>query len=182
MFRLMAGPVALRDALVAFGVATASAAGLVTLTPWPWTITLPTSLLLAALVFIVDIVLFGRLASVGTPSGRGMLAVVGTIAGISALVLAFSIGRNTYTVPAPQRYPYIVTSAGGVTTFLKAAPFEPARKDSVVVPGDTVSVDCYVTERDRRWYRLSDNAGWLRGDELLPAPYTGMGLPPRCPS
>lgn len=175
----MASPVVLRDAAVALVLTTATAASLVAMTPWPWTITIPASLLLGALALIVDILFFGRPASVRTSKGRTALVALGTVAGIIALGLAFAIGRNTQ--PASQPHPFIVTSAGGVTTILKAAPFEAAQKNRVVLPGDTVWVDCYVIARDGRWYRLSDNEGWLRDDEVLPAPHTGVGAPPRCP-
>jgi hypothetical protein len=176
----MLGPLAVRDVAVAFLVATATAAGLVALTPWPWTITLPASLVFGAVSLIADILLFSRPTSLGTSSGRRSLAVVGTVAGMSALGLAFSTGRNSQ--PSSETYPFIVTSAGGITTILKAAPFESAQKNSVVTSGDSRSVDCYVTQRDGRWYRLSENQGWLRGDELVPAPYTGLASPPQCPS
>ena len=73
MFGFMLGPVAIRDTTVAFVLAAATAAGLAALTPWPWTITLPASLLLAAVALIVDILLFDRPASAGTPRGRRAL-------------------------------------------------------------------------------------------------------------
>lgn len=95
------------------------------------------------------------------------------------LGLAFSVGRNTQ--PSPQTYPFIVTSASGVTTIIKSAPFESAQKDVLVRPGTTLFVDCYVMERDNLWFRLTENQGWLREDELVQAPHTGLGFPPQCP-
>jgi hypothetical protein len=76
-----------------------------------------------------------------------------------------------------------VTPAGGAAaTILKSAPFEFSQKNILVAAGDTFLVDCYVIQQDGQWYRLRDNRGWLRDDELLPAPYTGLKSPPQCPA
>jgi hypothetical protein len=49
-----------------------------------------------------------------TPTGRTALAILCTVADISALSLAFSIGRNTQ--PTPKMYPFVVTTASRATT------------------------------------------------------------------
>lgn len=162
-----------------FVLTAATAAGLLAITPLAWTITLPLSVLLGALGTIAGIVLMGRPLSAETPTGRAVLIVVGILAELSAVSLAFLIGRNTR--PAVHEYPYIVKAPGHDVSVIKAEPYETAPQKGYRAPGDTVTVDCYIDQPDGRWYRLSENEGWLDGHELTRAPYTGAGQPPTCP-
>jgi hypothetical protein len=77
----MAGHAAHRELLVALATASATAGGLIALTPWPWTITVPASLLLGAVAVLADILFVGQ----PQPPARWPLVVVGAIAGIAAL-------------------------------------------------------------------------------------------------
>jgi hypothetical protein len=177
----MAIPVAFRDAVIACVVAAATAAAFVTATPLPWTINLPASLLSGAVFLLVDVLVWGRPAPRATPAGRWTLAVAGVIAELSALSLAFFVGRHSH--PESVEYPFRVVVPDGLPTVeVKAAPLESAGKRRYLAPNDAVSVECYVTQPDGRWYKLSGDEGWLSGDEVLPAPYTGLGSPPQCPA
>ena len=106
----------------------------------------------------------------------------GTIAGLSALLLAFLLGQSSAQLFRPIRYQFLVTNSAGYLTPIKSVPSDGAQTDHVLSVGDTVYVDCAIKYSDGTvWYRLSDAQGWLKEGEVGPAPFTGQGVPPRCP-
>jgi hypothetical protein len=168
---------ALRDISVGLVSAIATAAGLVALTPWSWTITIPASVVLGSGALLTDLLFLRR--SHPATGRRVVIAVLSAIALFAALWLSFFAGRNTQA--GPDMYPFVVTAGGGPVAMLKIAPLEGAQSDRALPYGLHVDVDCYVVKSDGRWYRLSRFEGWLRGDEVAQAPYTGRASPPRCP-
>lgn len=88
--------------------------------------------------------------------------------------LAFDLGRLHQS---DEPYPY-VANGKLVFDFVYFAPKLDAQSDRKVMPGTRVLVDCYVMERDGKWFRLSDNQGWVTDQQFLPALYTGRGSPP----
>ncbi|HEV7951377.1 MAG TPA: hypothetical protein VGP24_16570 [Glaciihabitans sp.] len=92
---------------------------------------------------------------------------------LSALVGAFLIGHAIQR--GQTKYPFLVTNSSGALTAIKAVPDKSSSTGHVVEAGDTVWVDCFIDQRDGRWYRLSDEQGWMRDRELLAAPHTGRG-------
>lgn len=78
-------------------------------------------------------------------------------------------------------YPFVITNSSGGLTLIKSVPYKNAETDRSLSLGDTVWVECFVDQGDGLWFKLSDEQGWLRGDELLASPHSGKGSPPRCP-
>lgn len=161
-------------------------AGLLTaVTSIPWTITACVSALLAALAVIAEIKFTDKLipqtADVPpklTREGRRTVGLLFVVAAASLLACSFWIGRHTQ--PGPGQYPFLTLGPGMVPA--KAAPFEVAGDINVFEPGESVFVDCRVTDEDgHKWYRLSDLKGWLRDDAATPAPHTGANRLPSCP-
>src|SRR5262245_855869 len=113
----------LREAAVVFVGTSAAIAGLVALTPAPWTIALWLSLFAGALALITDVLLRGWPHPMQTPQGQTLIVAGSTIALVSALSASFSIGRNTQ--PSPDEFLFIVTPQN-LTTIAKVAPVEEA--------------------------------------------------------
>jgi peptidoglycan/LPS O-acetylase OafA/YrhL len=169
----------LRDLLVALAVAVGTATGLVTLTPLPWQIALFSATFLATLALLGDILAFDRPVAQRSRIGSPAIATLGALTIVSALAISFFVGREMRS--GPTQYPFVVTNSSGVYTVVKSVPYEKAQADRVLATGDRVWVDCVVDQQDGRWYRLTDEQGWLREDELIPSPHSGKGSPPRCP-
>lgn len=170
-------PLAVRDAGVGLALATAFVAGLIGLTPLPWAMTIPASVLFGAMFLLIDILFFGRPFPMTDRAGRRTVWASGAIAGLSALSLAFSAGRIIQS--APEEYLFVVNES---QVLVKSVPSENAGRPPLLDGGQNVSVRCYVSLADGRWYQLSDGQGWLHSTEVLAAPFTGKGSPPRCPS
>jgi hypothetical protein len=168
-----------REVSLALIVAVATAASLITLTPAPWTLALPAAVFLGAAGLLADVLIFGKPVKKSTSAGKKAIGLLTGLAAVCALCLAFVGGTLTHG-GSGSPFPYVANGLH-VVDFIYFAPTMAARSDQTVAPGTPVLVDCYVTEKDGDWYRLTDNRGWVTDKEFLPAPHTGRGSPLRCP-
>lgn len=172
-----------RDTVIALLVAIATTAGLIALTPWPWVITVPASVLLGAGVLLMDLLIFRRHQTAGIPGIRGMLAALAVITLFASMALAFGLGHEI-GASDEQSYPFVargdVTSVGQVF----GGPGESYPWISNVAPGRQVEIECHVLDGGTPWYRVAHGihgGGWVNAQQFAPAPHTGRGSPPRCP-
>jgi len=173
------GRQALRDLIVALVAAIATASGLVAVAPVPWSIALTLALFVATAALAVDIIVFDRPIQRRSRIGRYALPAIGTTAALSALACSFLIGQEVQR--KQPAFTFLVTNSGGVLTLARSVPYDDAQTNRTFETGDSVAVECKVLLRDEIWYKLADGQGWLNEKELMAAPYTGEGVPPRCP-
>lgn len=170
-------PLAVRDSAVGLGLTTAFVAGLIGLTPLPWVVGLLAAVLLGGVLLIADVLIFRRPFSMTSVAGRRTVWGAGVLAGVSALFLAFFVGGVIQD--DPEEYLFVVNKS---QVLVKSVPNQNAGRPPLLEGGQDVRVRCYVTLSDGRWYQLSDEQGWLQDTEVLAAPFTGGGSPPKCPS
>jgi hypothetical protein len=171
--------VLVRNAVVTALVAIATAGSLIALTPTPWTVALPSAVLLGTSALLVDLVFYGRPLPRATPGGRRLIVGFASLAALAALTLAFALGYSIRKEP-PAPYPYIAIG-GGVTAQIFGLPVRTAPVLRYVALADEVLVRCQVSGSDGTWFKLAKDAGWVSGDDFMAAPHTGRGQPPSCP-
>lgn len=168
-----------RDLVGALLGGIALAAGLVAFVLGSGWLTLLVGTCAGSLVLFLDIYLTSHPVKRDSRLGRWVMPSLLLVAVSAGLLSAGLIGHDIQS--DPQEYPFIVTNAAGVTTIVKTVPNEDAQGNRLFATGDGVMVKCYVDVQDWRWFKLSEEQGWLRGDEVYPEPHTGLGSPPRCP-
>src|SRR5690606_9480648 len=112
--------------------------------------------------------------------GKRSLAVLGFLAVIAALIVAFEVGRAVEAGSEDRVYSYVAIGGDGPYSSVHAFPQDDTVL-RVLSAGERVDVDCRVKYEDGSWLRLAYGEGWLKETEFSAAPHTGQGAPPSCP-
>src|SRR5262249_7868362 len=150
-------------------------AGLIGLTPSPWTITASAAVLGGSGAVLVDILFFDN--SVSTRSRRLAITTLAVLAGMSALTLSFAIGRATASLGTGHTYTLV---AVGQHPNVYGLPDDRTNPVSYVQYFGHLEASCYLLVDGVRWYRVPARSGWVSGSEFEPEPHNGQGNVPTC--
>ncbi|GAA2165120.1 hypothetical protein [Pedococcus bigeumensis] len=168
-----------RDVVIALFCSAGLVTGLIQALSVPGPLAVLFGLCVASLLLVADIYLNKRPVSPKSAFGRWTVVVLVGVAFVGGVFSAGLIGHQVQS--GPDRYPFIVAANSGPVTVVKTVPNAQAAGGRSYISGESVSVDCYVDQADGRWFKLSDEEGWLQHDEVTPSPHTGKGSPPHCP-